>query len=274
MSRVISESHLGFFAAETLSPLIERISAKNAVAEAIAGYNAGIGRLVREDLIRSIQPAALLAANTLKATVEAQIEEGRRAHEALIKMGWWFPPSAPATWLYKVGRVARSGKRIEVRRAMVSAGASRWLRRTVDGWMELDVFRDRRRFILDGLKQHQAGAYRIAIPVLLPHLEGIAMDAFEPGSKATSPKEAVKTAAAVATVTGPSIVEAVTILWAYRTFSDVPAGTRQLNRHLVLHGRSTGFGTAENSVKTLFAFDLLAAVIREAEEEQRRGQPS
>jgi hypothetical protein len=68
-----------------------------------------------------------------------------------------------------------------------------------------------------------------------------------------------------ATISGPAIVEAI-ILWAFRTFSDVPAGSRQLNRHLVLHGRSTGFGTAENSVRLFFAFDVLAAVIAEAEE--------
>jgi hypothetical protein len=267
MARVIGEANLGYLAAETFAPanLIGE-PLRQAISEAAETYSTRFGRVLRDQIHASVLPAALMATNTLRATVEAQIEEGRRAHDDLREMGWWFPPNAPVTLLYRFGRIASTRKRVDLRRAMVSVGQSRWFGRMVNDWMELDVMRDRRRFIEDGLKQHRAGNFRVAIPVLLPHLEGIAVDAFEPRTTKSSPKDAVATAAAVAKISGPAIVEAITILWAFRTFSDVPAGSRQLNRHLVLHGRSTGFGTAENSVKLFFAFDVLAAVIAEAEE--------
>jgi hypothetical protein len=267
MARVIGEANLGLLAAEAFVPAgLVGNSLRRAVADAAATYESGFGRLLRDQVYANVLPAAFAATNSLAVNFKAQIEEGRQAHRRLSEMGWWFPPHAPVTWLYRLGRIARAGGRVDLRHAMVAAGRTRWFGAMIDEWMQLDVMRERRRFIEDGIKQHRAGNYRVAIPVLLPHLEGIAVDAFEPRTTKTSPKDAVATAATVATIGGPAIVEAVTILWASRTFSDVPAGSRQLNRHLVLHGRSTGFGTAENSIKLLFAFDVLAAVIREAQQ--------
>jgi hypothetical protein len=49
---------------------------------------------------------------------------------------------------------------------------------------------------------------------------------------------------------------------------------RRLNRHLILHGRSTGWGTEANSTKVLFAFDLLATVVQRAEDERTKREAS
>ncbi len=63
------------------------------------------------------------------------------------------------------------------------------------------------------------------------------------------------------TVVGPAAADVVTMLWSKQDFSAVATGTRQLNRHLIMHGRSTGYGTGENSTKVLFALDLLAWLV-------------
>lgn len=44
-------------------------------------------------------------------------------------------------------------------------------------------------------------------------------------------------------------------------FDEVPPRSRKLRPHVVMHGRSTGYGTAENSAKVLFALDLLASLV-------------
>ena len=64
---------------------------------------------------------------------------------------------------------------------------------------------------------------------------------------------------------GDAVVEAATKLWTRREFDQVRVSGRQLNRHVILHGRSTGYGTEENSTKLLFAFDLLASLVEQAD---------
>lgn len=133
---------------------------------------------------------------------------------------------------------------------MADYAKSREFGRSVEGWMDLDVFKDRRRFIRDGLKDHRDGRYRVSIPTLLPHIEGIAMAAFGPTSRG-GPRDIITTASnTYDPIMGQAMVEAVGVLWE--------------NRHFILHGRSTGYATEENSVKVLFALDLLASVIEEA----------
>lgn len=47
-----------------------------------------------------------------------------------------------------------------------------------------------------------------------------------------------------------------------------------LNRHVILHGRRLDFATEVNSTKVLMAFDLLAQVVRLAEESRARARAS
>lgn len=70
---------------------------------------------------------------------------------------------------------------------------------------------------------------------------------------------------------GQAMVEAVGVLWENRAFDQYRP--RALNRHFILHGRSTAYATEENSVKVLFALDLVASVIEEARRHPERGAP-
>ena len=215
------------------------------------------------ELHRFIQPAAFAAARDFAARIEPQATQWRRSQTALLEMGWLLPGSLPVSFFRTVGSSAMRGERVAVRRQLVATGRQ-IAPRLLEEWMELDVFRERRRFLRDGVSDLQAGRYRVSIPMLLPQLEGIAIDAFAPGSTLKSPVPAL-TSTGLTVVAGDAMVETVTVLWAYQDFSAIAAGSRRLNRHLVLHGRSTGYGTGENAVKVLFALDQLASMVRRAE---------
>lgn len=210
-----------------------------------------------------VQPAALAATSEFVARARESSELMKQYQESLFALGWWVPPSASMDFFWEVGELAHAGRKTDVRRAMVAAGRERAMFRMVEAWLDEEPFRERRRFLLDGLRDHRRGRFRVSIPTMLPVFEGIAVDAFAPGSTTTNPRPVLAAAAeAMDIAIGDSIVETVTILWANRKFSAVPTSSRQLNRHLILHGRSTGYGTEENSVKLLFAFDQLAHLVR------------
>jgi hypothetical protein len=207
--------------------------------------------------------------------IRASNEQEQRYEAALWRMGWWMPPSGSMDFFWEVGRLAHEGRRHELRRAMTEAARSREFGRIVEGWMDLEPFRSRRRFVRDALQDHRRGRYRVSIPILLMLLEGIAIDAFTPGSTDTHPRRAIRTAAeSFESVVGSAMVETVTVLWARHDFSVASPTSRALNRQLILHGRSTGYATEANSAKALFALDLLASLVDDAKRHPERAKAS
>lgn len=276
MSSAIADMNLGALAAaQGIASGLTGERLKHAVAEATASYLTGFGQDLRESVIQSIRPAALAATSSLMERIQASSEQQRAYDDALWRLGWWMPPSVSMDFFWEVGRLAHEGRRLQVRHEMTAAARSREFGRAVERWMRLPAFRTRRRFILDGLHDHRHGRYRVSVPTLLPQIEGIAIEAFAPGSKKSGPKAIIKAAAdAYEAVMGPALVQTVTILWDYQSFAEVPANNRALNRHRILHGRSTGYASEVNSAKVLFALDLLASLVEDAEGHPKRAKPS
>lgn len=269
LAQTMASNSLGALSVATL-PRIAVPNVSRQISEAIAEYQAGVGRSIADQLAASIKPIALAATSGLLTWFQEASEEERRAEQALWKMGWWIPQTVSMSFFARVGRLALAGKRVEVRRAMIALGRARELSSLVDGWLELDPFRDRRRFLLDGLRDHRRRRFRVSIPTLLPLIEGIAVEAFTPGAT-HGPRPAFEAAALVDAATGPAMADTVTALYARHEFSAVASGSRQLNRHLILHGRSTGYGTEENSVKVLLALDTLAYFIEQRDRAAKEG---
>jgi hypothetical protein len=232
----------------------------------LAGSLAALAKSLEAGLIASIKPVALLAARGLTEAMRAADERERAYQQALYDLGWWMPHSALTSFVYRVGQLAYEGDRVAVRQEMNEASHSRAFAHQVEhGWMKLPVFRERRRFLLDGLADHRRGRYRVSIPTLLPHLEGIAMAAFAPGAKDRRMKKVIaEAAAAYDALMGDALVDAVTRLWDSEGFEELGPSDRGLNRPRILHGRSTGYGTEVNSTKLLFTFDLLASLVEQA----------
>lgn len=262
LSRTITDLNLaGFAAAAVPSSLIGK-GLQQTIKELTATYTTGIGAQVRDILISGIRPAALTSSAAMMERLRASSEIQRRYDDALRGIGWWLPPSVSMSFFWEVGRLADERKRLAVRWAMADYAKSRAFGQSVERWMDLDVFNERRRFIRDGLKDHRRGRYRVSIPTLLPHIEGIAMAAFGPTSRG-GPRDLITRISTVYDpIMGHAMVDAVGVLWENRDFDQY--SPRALNRHFILHGRSTGYATEENGVKVLFALDLLASVIKEA----------
>jgi hypothetical protein len=275
MSRIIADTNLGALVGpQLLGSLTGELLSKR-IAEGTASYLIEIGRELREGLIASIKPAALMASSALMERIRASNKKEQKYEAALWQMGWWMPPSASMDFFWEVGALADEGRRHDLRRAMTEAARSREFGRIVEQWMQLDPFGKRRRFLRDALQDHRRGRYRVSIPILLMLLEGIAIDAFMPRSTDTHPRRAIKTAAETFdSVMGSAMVETVTILWARNDFSVASPTSRTLNRQLILHGRSTGYATEANSAKVLFALDLLASLVEDAMQHPERALTS
>jgi hypothetical protein len=265
MAGLVADLNIGRIAAQPLLADYAGADLRSAVGEAAMEFITGVGSGLRESVIESIQPAAFLATSSMLERLRESTEIQREYDEALTRLGWWMPPSVSMEFFWEVGRLAYEGRRTELRRTMVDASKSRAFARVVTGWMDLPEFAARRRFIRDGIRDHRAGRYRVSIRTLIPDIEGIAIDAFTPRSTATNPKAAINLAVeSYDAVMGPAVAEVVTILWKRQSFDLLRAGSRSLNRQSILHGRSTGYGTAENSAKVLFALDLLASLVEGA----------
>lgn len=242
-------------------PEIEVQNLGSAISESLSQYLTGVGREATASLAAALQPTAMAATSGLLALLGRHDELERKADEALFQMGWWYPPSGDSQAFGEIGRLALDGKKVAVRRAMVELGRSRQMRRIVNGWTDLEPFRQRARFLRDGLRDHGDERFRVSVPLLLAAIEGIVIDVYDPGSILTSPRPLMPAVAASDAVVGPAAADVVTMLWSKQDFSAVATGTRQLNRHLIMHGRSTGYGTGENSTKVVFALDLLAWLV-------------
>jgi hypothetical protein len=96
--------------------------------------------------------------------------------------------------------------------------------------------------------------------MLLPLVEGIAIQAF---GDAKSIKPAVAYAAwSESTREGSDIfaealLETLSAFWVRVEFDAVGPRSHLLNRHVILHGRSVGYGTESNSLRVFLALDNL-----------------
>ena len=275
ISKVIAQTSLDALAGQVFVPGRATLPLGPALADGLRAYTTAIGANISEGLIAAIKPTALLASSSLIERLKASSAHQRLYDEALWELGWWMPPSVDMGTFWELGRLAHEGRRVELRREMVALAASSEFTHVLERWMELPAFRRRRHILRAGLADHRRRRYVASVPTLLPQIEGIAIEAFAPGSTARNPKGAIQTAVATyEMVMGPAMVDAVTVLWAHQSFDLVTPGTRRLNRQLVLHGRSTGYGVGENSARVLFALDLLASLVEDARKHPERAKAS
>jgi hypothetical protein len=233
------------------------------VAESLAELTEGW----RKQITAAFAPLAFSASKLLTVEMRAASARDRAGLERLRHLGWWIPPSEDYSFMRLVSELAVQGRRMEVRREMLALAASRRYGDIVDNWFDLAPFRERKRFIADGLRDHRKGRYRVSIPTLLPHLEGILTQVFPPPpTKKVSMVNLVASAVSVTNaVMGELTVDVATVLWQDIAFEETLPADRRLNRHLILHGRSTGWASQVNSARVLFAFDLVASLVKDAE---------
>lgn len=226
-------------------------------------------------LTAALQPIAAIAALDWGKRFASWSEEERKLDDALRPFGWW----ALTSWTPDQARQAIQIGRTEGRRALDAAicdhfrhNRCRALRKMVVGWMDETEFKLRRPIIQDAMKDHASGRYRVSVPTLLPVVEGVVAAVFEPSAK--HPGKAIRHATqderlAYHRVLVDAMVTTLTAIWQPSDFTTANPRTRTLNRHLILHGRSVGYGTEVNSLKVFLALDQIASEVETKRQRDR-----
>jgi hypothetical protein len=240
-----------------------------AITESLIAYQDSIRELLR--------PVAQIAALNLVERFSDWDERHRRMDKQLRRFGWWVPPSWTEQDAASAIEIAQTlGKRAVdqslCREYRKSRGA--WLRKTIAGWGRDPAVRLRNPIIREGLRDHMAGRYLVSVPTLLPLIEGIAVDVFLPATSQTSPRVVVETGVAGhsdwedALIDG--LIDVLTVLYGKTDFTTARPRSRQLNRHLILHGRTVAYGTETNSLKVFLTLDHLVSEVRTKRNLDRR----
>jgi hypothetical protein len=246
-----------------VKPQIESISAvQRQLTASMAPYQA-LASAYQSYIENAVRPLAVISAIEFRQHALALKARERDYMGALAAMGWRYPRTMSMRSLMDIGRLAAAGKRLAVRQGMVKLIRGSAARRLAESWMDAPSFKARRRFILDGIRDHRAGRYRVSVPTLLPLIEGIAIEEFKPMCRDTTPKDALAIGRSIAeeSLLDAAIVDTAMLLYNNLDFSTVRPTSRQLNRHFVLHGRSTAYGTEENSARVLYHLDQIHALV-------------
>lgn len=245
----------------------------DAVTQAAAARAADTFGFLRE----ALRPVALAATINWAEHLSGIEEENQRDEAALRRYGWSMAPSWTFTDMLDAADVARTeGKRAVDREicGWYKFNRSRLLREMVEEWMGDAAFRSRRPIIRDAVKDHSQGRFRVSIPTLLPMIEGIAFEVFDPELmiQTTNPRTPIRSAIESyerRDLLADAMLNALTVLWARVPFGSAPPMSRMLNRHLILHGRTLRYGTEANSLKVFLALDHIHSTVRTKRDHDR-----
>ncbi len=258
---------LGSNAARQIAELVESYTAPS-----LASVIASVDRLSTKAMHVAIDASVTRLSSIINgATTTALIDwinrlEDRAQRDAdahVRSRGWWTLPSWTDEQLLLLGAFARDeGKAAFTARlcGLYRRSRLRLLRRMVGSWMDLPSFRDRRPIIMEALKCHWDRRYRVAIPALLPLVEGIVGEEFPRPPWKSVPRAVRDILAGVAELDDIETAATLSALDAlYQNYrpQETKRRNRGLNRHGILHGYALSYGSEGNSLRVFGVLDLL-----------------
>jgi hypothetical protein len=258
-------------AAEQISQLVASstfINATSAIERALADLP---GITIRQVLDTSLGrlTSAIGQATTVGLMDWANRFQARMQRDAdaqIRRRGWYTLPSWTDEQLFMLaGHAGEEGNQAFTKRlcAMYRRNRLRELRRMVNSWMDLESFRDRRAIIQEALASHRDRRYRVAIPALLPLIEGIVKEEFPvPGPTRKRERVPERVRKLLAEVVELDAIEtAATLVALDALYGDydrlLTRRSRSLNRHGILHGAMLSYGSEGNSLRAFGILDLL-----------------
>lgn len=180
---------------------------------------------------------------------------------SLAARSWYFGMDMPLSSMSRMARLAASGDY-----GAVDAALADWHRRHSQAIIKriAERFPDRSRVLTAALTAHQAGNYLLSIPAFLAQADGIAHDYLSEHFFRTGRwKQRLREFMHEANLTGFASVMAIPLSepGLIRTPTNrlaEPAGI--LNRHQILHGLTSDYGTEMNSLKCIGLLDYLYSV--------------
>jgi len=247
----------------TMTAAVDRIDLAAFTREVAAGPL----RELNAALSEALRPIARIAAVNWAEQFRGWAAEGGQLDADLRRYGWWMLPS----WTPEQGRSAVEVARERGKRALdrelcrhYEEHRHRRLRKMVDGWTD-EAYVPRRAIVRQALDAHRRGAYLVSIPGLLPLIEGIAVEVFNPTSSLRNPVTLLRAGMPQRGMFGRVVTDAMldtlTVLWRSSTFTNINRLSRGLNRHHVLHGVTVRYGTEAYSLRAFLALDHLASQV-------------
>ena len=146
------------------------------------------------------------------------------------------------------------------------------LQRVKKDWWKITYMRKRRPKINRALRAYKARNYALAIPALLPLVDGLAAAYFRTNPGTSLPKKKggkrptirVPEAARRYQSERPDYAELFTLAIDQTLYANYDFGKQRppasLNRHGILHGDILGYDTETNAVKTILLLDVICRV--------------
>lgn len=237
------------------------------------------------EMTRGLQEAAKAFASTLDwdaisksarqfSDFIVQIEESsktlpertRKAVAALSRHGWFFDLDMPVASLWNLEKAIEEGN-IEEAEAALCGYYSQKAAGIVEKLKQR--FPSRAKVLASALGAHQRGEYDLSVPVFLTQTDGICQEVVRVQlCKIRYQKEEVT--ARVEKAVGDAVWAA--LLHPLTDPSPLSLNERErgpdfvgLNRHLVLHGQSTDYGTEKNSLRAIALINYVATVFEKQE---------
>lgn len=243
----------------TVSPMLKRLDSQMRVLQPI---------------IRDIIPQ--ITVEEIDNRIQAWESNIRKANQRLMEHGWIFTPSMPMNIVRYVNEEADVETVIN---GLVNEYFTNELcSQLVDDLFEIDVFEKRREAIEEALSNHCDGRYYTAIPTFLAQMDGAYAEVFTNYLFQASKRKGAKRLRTDEDRFGDAIIDGLEkflyeqVAQSTSVHDDVETnlGDHILCRNAVMHGLYLGYGTKENSIKTILLMDFTKFVI----ESHRRAKES
>ena len=143
----------------------------------------------------------------------------------------------------------------------------RLLNSMMDAWWLVPYMRKRKKAVRAAINAHKIRNYELAIPTLLPLIDGLAAEII--GKTAASKRKTIQTKAAAALYHAQEAevwsecVEQVVRALIYKDydFQKAKRPPSSVNRHGILHGRVVGYGTELNSYRVILLLNVMVKML-------------
>lgn len=221
--------------------------------------------------MRQLQPVV----QQVIAHYQALTSEAHRRTVPILRRRGWFGVAPYLNPLELIGAVdvfdKHGGLAFDKRIcALFSRNKHKKLQRVTKDWWSVAYMKKRRPYVRAALKAHRDRRYSLAIPALLPMVEGLAAAYFRknPGllviRKGKQPTVVVKDAALLHREVRADHADLLLAALSTRIYAQYSFGAARapsaLNRHGILHGEISRFGTPKNSLRTILLLDAICRV--------------
>jgi len=200
----------------------------------------------------------------LKKQDEEEAAMLQEINKELIPYGWTFSPSFPTSSIREIYKQVKNKDAEEVIEIITKYFSNRVCEEIINSICSRPEFSTRSHLIKDAFQAHCEGKYTLSIPVFLAQAEGAFIDHFENKLYTTKKKRYLSKnnpffkSINIMVESFDEFIRKV-LAQSYDIKRKIPEGI--FARHPILHGRSTDYGTKENSIRAILLLDYVKFII-------------